>query len=121
MSHAKLLAAGLVVLIAADLVLASSDHWVAVLGGVALWGVHMGMTQGLLATMVADTAPADLRGTAYGLFNLVSGFGLLVASALAGLIWDRFGASSTFLAGAAFCMLALAGLGRYLFGTTVAD
>ena len=70
------------------------------------------MTQGLLATTVADTAPADLRGTAFGLFNLMSGFAFPVASALAGLTWDRFGASSTFLAGAAFCMLALAGLAR---------
>lgn len=67
MSHTKLLAWGLIVLIAADLVLATNDHWTTVLVGVALWGVHMGMTQGLLATMVADTAPADLRGTAFGL------------------------------------------------------
>lgn len=66
MSHSKLLALGLIVLIAADLVLAINDHWAVVLAGVALWGVHMGITQGLLATMVADTAPADLRGTAYG-------------------------------------------------------
>ena len=73
MSHKTLLALGLLVLIAADLVLATNDHWGVVLAGVALWGVHMGMTQGLLATMVADTAPADLRGTAYGFFNLVSG------------------------------------------------
>ncbi len=109
-SHTKLLAAGLVVLIAADLVLASGEHWAAVLAGVGLWGVHMGMTQGLLATMVADTAPTDLRGTAYGLFNLVSGVAMLVASALAGLLWDRFGAASTFHAGAAFCVLSLIGL-----------
>lgn len=111
-SHTKLLAAGLVVLIGADLVLASGDHWITVLAGVALWGVHMGMTQGLLAAMVADTAPADLRGTAYGLFNLMSGLALLIASALAGLIWDRLGAPSTFHAGAVFCVLALAGLAR---------
>lgn len=112
MSHGKLLALGLVVLIAADLVLAINDHWWVVLGGVALWGVHMGITQGLLATMVADTAPADLRGTAYGFFNLVSGVAMLIASALAGLLWDRLGAIATFYAGAAFCVIALAGLMR---------
>jgi MFS family permease len=110
MSHAKLLMLGLVVLIAADLVLATDDHWTTVLLGVALWGVHMGMTQGLLATMVADTAPADLRGTAYGFFNLMSGLAMLVASVLAGLLWDQLGASFTFYAGAAFCVLALIGL-----------
>jgi MFS family permease len=110
MSHRKLLALGLVVLIAADLVLASNDHWGVVLAGVALWGVHMGITQGLLATMVADTAPADLRGTAYGFFNLVSGIAMLLASVVAGLLWDQLGASATFYAGAAFCMIALAGL-----------
>ena len=109
-SHTKLLAAGLVVLIAADLVLASSNHWAVVLGGVALWGVHMGMTQGLLATMVANTAPADLRGTAYGFFNLMSGLALLLASGLAGLVWDQLGAAYTFYAGAVFCVLALIAL-----------
>ena len=109
-SHTKLLAAGLVVLVAADLVLASSNHWAVVLGGVALWGVHMGMTQGLLATMVANTAPADLRGTAYGFFNLMSGLALLVASGLAGLVWDQLGAAYTFYAGAVFCVLALIAL-----------
>lgn len=109
-SHKKLLGWGLVVLIAADLVLAMDDHWTTVLAGVALWGVHMGMTQGLLATMVADTAPADLRGTAFGFFNLVSGLAMLIASVLAGLLWDRLGASFTFYAGAAFCGVALLGL-----------
>jgi MFS family permease len=110
MDHGRLLGAGLVVLIAADLVLASSSHWAVVLAGVSLWGVHMGMTQGLLATMVADTAPPDLRGTAYGLFNLVSGIAMLVASACAGLLWDWQGAAATFMAGTAFCALALAAL-----------
>ncbi|WP_430625269.1 MFS transporter, partial [Ralstonia pseudosolanacearum] len=76
-SHTGLLALGLVVLIAADLVLGATDHWGAVLAGVALWGVHMGITQGLLATMVADTAPADLRGTAYGAFNLSTATGTM--------------------------------------------
>ncbi len=108
--HTRLLALGLVVLIAADLVLAHSYNWSTVLAGVALWGIHMGMTEGLLAAMVADTAPADLRGTAYGFFNLMSGLAMLVASGLAGLVWDRFGAAITFYTGAAFCLLALAGL-----------
>ncbi len=105
-----LLGAGLLVLIAADAVLASGSDWRVVLAGVSLWGLHMGMTQGLLATMVADTAPADLRGTAYGLFNLVSGLAMLVASLCAGLLWDRLGAPATFLAGIAFCVLALLAL-----------
>ncbi|MEW5889886.1 MAG: MFS transporter [Pseudomonadota bacterium] len=112
MNHKTLLALGLVILIAADLVLAMDDHWTTVLAGVALWGVHMGMTQGLLATMVADTAPADLRGTAFGFFNLVSGVAMLIASAVAGLLWDQLGASFTFYAGAAFCGVALLGLLR---------
>jgi MFS family permease len=110
MSHTKLLALGLLVLIAADLVLAYSSHWSVVLVGVSLWGIHMGMTQGLLATMVADTAPADLRGTAYGFFNLISGIAMLFASAFAGLLWDKLGASFTFYAGAGFCVVALLGL-----------
>ena len=109
-SHKALLALGLVVLIAADAVLASSAQVAVVLAGVALWGVHMGITQGLLATMVADTAPVDLRGTAFGFFNVVSGLAMLVASAVAGLLWDRLGAPATFLAGAAFSALALAAL-----------
>jgi MFS family permease len=112
MSHKKLLAWGLVVLIAADLVLATNDHWTTVLAGVALWGIHMGITQGLLATMVADTAPADLRGTAFGLFNLVSGMALLNASVVAGLLWDQLGASFTFYAGAGFCVITLIALIR---------
>jgi len=110
MSHRKLLALGLVVLIAADFVLAASEHWSVVLAGVALWGVHLGITQGLLATMVADTAPADLRGTAYGFFNLTSGLAMLLASVVAGLLWDSLGAAVTFYAGAGFCALALVGL-----------
>ncbi|OYW44996.1 MAG: MFS transporter, partial [Rhodobacterales bacterium 12-65-15] len=106
-SHRSLLIGGLALLILADLILASSAHWAVVLAGVAVWGVHMGMTQGLLAVMVADTAPADLRGTAYGFFNLVSGVALLVASLVAGLLWDSVGAPATFLTGAAFSALAL--------------
>ncbi len=108
--HGRLLAGGLLVLLAADLVLAISSHWSGVLAGVALWGIHMGITQGRLATMVADTAPADLRGTAYGFFNLVSGLAMLLASVCAGLLWDRFGAAFTFYAGSAFTVLALLAL-----------
>ncbi|MDB5859333.1 MAG: transporter [Ramlibacter sp.] len=109
-SHRGLLAAGLAALVAADLLLALADHGWPLWGGIALWGLHMAMTQGLLATMVADTAPAQLRGTAFGMFNLASGLALLVASGLAGWLWDRFGAPSAFLAGAAFSALTLAAL-----------
>ena len=110
MSHTKLLALGFMVLIAADLVLATSEHWGVVLAGVALWGIHMGMTQGLFAALIAHTAPPDLRGTAYGLFALVSGLAMLLASVLAGLLWDHLGASFTFYVGAAFCAVSLMGL-----------
>ena len=113
MSHMRLLTFGLLVLIAADLVLATNDHWGVVLLGVGLWGLHLGMTQGLLATMIADTAPADLRGTAYGFFNLASGLAMLIASVLAGFLWDQLGASFTFYAGAVFCGVALMGLTLY--------
>lgn len=109
-SHHGLLLAGLSVLVLADVVLAVSTHWVGLLLGVALWGVHMGMTQGLLAAMVAAQAPADLRGTAFGFFNLVSGVALLAASVLAGLLWQTLGPAWTFGAGAAFSVLAMAAL-----------
>ncbi|MEY4676462.1 MAG: hypothetical protein RLZZ470_969 [Pseudomonadota bacterium] len=109
-SHVKLLVGGTLVLIAADLGLASGNDTTTLLVGIGLWGIHMGMTQGLLATMVADTAPADLRGTAFGMFNLVSGLALLVASGLAGWLWDTYGASATFQGGAVFALLALVGL-----------
>ena len=110
MAHTRLLLWGLAVLIAADLVLAASNHWIGLLAGVALWGVHMGMTQGLLAAMVADVAPADLRGTAFGFFNLMSGLALLLASLTAGVLWERFGATTTFLAGAGFSTMAMIAL-----------
>ncbi|MCL6618628.1 MAG: MFS transporter [Thermomonas hydrothermalis] len=109
-ARSHLLALGLVVLIASDLSLASAGGWPVVLAGVALWGIHMGMTQGLLAAMVADTAPADLRGTAFGMFNLVSGLAMLAASVIAGLLWDRLGSTATFLTGAGFAALTLLGL-----------
>ena len=100
-SHPILLALGVVLLIAADLMLLIDNHGIALWGGIVLWGLHMGMTQGLLAAMVADTAPEDMRGTAFGCFNFVSGVAVLLASVVAGLLWDRFGAEQTYLAGAA--------------------
>lgn len=109
--HGRLLAGGLVVLVTADLVLAFGATAAALLAGVALWGLHMGLTQGLLAAMVAEAAPAELRGTAYGVFNLVAGVAMLVSSALAGLLWDRLGSAFTFAAGAGFAALTLAVLG----------
>ena len=109
-SHHGLLLAGLSVLVLADVVLAASTHWTGLLLGVALWGVHMGMTQGLLAAMVADTAPADLRGTAYGFFNLMSGLAMLAASVVAGLLWQYWGPAWTFGAGAMFSAVAMAAL-----------
>lgn len=113
MSHKKLLTGGLMVLIAADLVLAVHNHWSTVLAGVALWGIHMGMTQGLLATMVADTAPVDLRGTAYGCFNLACGLSLLIASVVAGVLWDQIGAAATFYTGALLSGITIAGIAMY--------
>ena len=112
MQHGTLLTWGLLLLIGADALLAYSNAGVWVWAGIALWGLHMAMTQGLLATMVAATAPADLRGTAFGFFNLVSGIAMLIASAVAGLLWDQAGASFTFYAGAGFCVLALLSLAR---------
>ena len=105
--HRRLLVLGILTLVAADLCLAYSSDWAWVWAGISLWGLHLGMTQGLLARLVADTAPADLRGTAYGFFNLMGGLALLVASVLAGVLWDRLGAATTFLAGAGLSMLAI--------------
>lgn len=107
MSHMRLLGAGLLVLIGADLVLAMAQGLTAVAVGVALWGLHMGMTQGVLATMVAAAAPAQLRGTAFGVFNLVCGIAMLIASVLAGLLWDVLGPAATFGGGAVFSLIAL--------------
>ena len=106
MDHRRLLAWGLAVLVTADLVLAQASGVAGVLLGVALWGVHMGMTQGLLASMVAHAAPADLRGTAFDFFNLVCGVAMLLASVCAGWLWDAVGSSATFYAGAGFSVLA---------------
>lgn len=107
MNRHTLLAAGLVVLIAADMFLARAQGLVLVTAGVVLWGLHMGFTQGLLATMVADSAPASLRGTAFGFFYFVSGIAMLIASVLAGLLWDKLGAAVTFYCGAGFSVVAL--------------
>ncbi len=102
-----LLALGMALLIAADLVLALGQSVRSVFLGVAVWGLHMGFTQGILAAMVSETAPSTLRGTAFGVFNLACGLCVLVASVLAGWLWDRFGASTTFLAGAALVAVPL--------------
>jgi MFS family permease len=106
-NHTVLLRYGLLLLVAADLVLGASSHLAVVFAGVTLWGLHMGLTQGLLATMVAAVAPADLRGTAFGFFNLCSGLAMLAASVVAGELWDRLGPSYTFHAGAAFAIFSL--------------
>jgi MFS family permease len=103
-----LLLSGLVALIAADLLLAFGQTLLAVFLGICLWGLHMGLTQGVLAALIAETAPVRLRGTAFGLFGLITGLAALLASIIAGLLWDRIGASATFLAGAAFAAAAFA-------------
>jgi len=109
--HQKwLLSGGLLALILADLILAGATTVGQVLSGTAVWGMHMGLTQGLLAALVAQTAPNDLRGTAFGVFNFVSGFALLAASAFAGWLWDAVGPSFTFFASATFAVIAWAGL-----------
>ena len=105
-----LLASGFVILVIADLVLAAASDVGWVMIGVMLWGLHMGLTHGILAAMVADTAPARLRGTAFGIFNLISGIALLLASVLAGWLWGRYGAPVTFYAGATVAAVALPGL-----------
>jgi MFS family permease len=109
-SHRGLLLIGMLLLIAADLVLAYADTLAIVFVGAALWGLHMAFTQGLLSKLVADTVPARLRGTGFGIFNLVGGLALLLASVIAGGLWHSFGASATFLAGAAFACVASVGL-----------
>ncbi len=108
-----LLIGGLTVLIAADWVLAQATSPLMVLLGAAFWGVHLGLTQGLFSKLVADNTPVRLRGTAFGIFNLVSGVGLLLASVIAGALWSAFGASATFSAGAVFAAVAAAGLLLY--------
>lgn len=110
MNRAAVLATGIALLIAADLALAFLPSIGGVALGVVLWGLHMGLTQGLLAALVADTSPAELRGTAYGFFNLLGGLAMLAASVIAGALWDSAGPQGTFFAGAGFALVALAGL-----------
>ena len=105
-----LLAAGLAVLVLADIILAFGQSIPQMLVGVALWGLHMGLTQGGLSTMVADSAPAHLRGTAFGAFNLACGLALLAGSVLAGVLWDVYGPAATFMGGGTFAVMTLVGL-----------
>jgi MFS family permease len=104
------LMSGFLVLVLADLVLAFGSNIVMIIIGAALWGLHMGLTQGLLASLVADTAPAELRGTAFGMFNLVTGVATLLASIVAGALWDLIGPVGTFVTGASFAAIALVGV-----------
>ena len=106
-SRTKLLCMGMGLLILADLVLAQSSSFITMMFGVALWGLHMGFSQGILASLVADKAPTELKGTAFGIFNLVSGVCMLIASALAGGLWQYVGSGCTFLAGALLAATAL--------------
>jgi sugar phosphate permease len=114
--HPKLLIAGLAALVAADIVLARAASPVIVLVGAALWGLHMALTQGTLAKLVADATPADLRGTGFGVFNLITGVSTLFASLIAGALWSTTGPYATFLAGAAFAAIAAIGLSAYGYG-----
>jgi MFS family permease len=109
-----LLFAGFGALIAADVALAVAPGIWIVMVGVGLWGLHMGITQGLIAALVADAAPPELRASAFGLFNFMSGIALLLASLVAGFLWQKIGAPVTFLASAGFAALGLLGCARYL-------
>src|SRR5688500_9351590 len=113
------LSVGFALLLIADLMLALGGNIGVVVFGAALWGLHMGLTQGLLSALVADTAPPELRGTAFGMFNLVTGLAMLAASVIAGSLWDMVGPGGTFLAGALFTAAALAALPlvRWRLGT----
>jgi len=104
MTARTLLLWGLATLIAADLLLAFAPGIWGAFSGIALWGVHMALTQGLFAKLIADRAPEELRGSAFGLFNLATGFAMLAASVIAGLLWDQWGRATTFLAGAGFAL-----------------
>jgi MFS family permease len=104
------LSVGFALLLIADLLLAVGGNIGVVALGAVLWGLHMGLTQGLLAALVADTAPPELRGTAFGMFNLITGLAMLAASVIAGSLWDMVGPGGTFLAGALFTAAALAAL-----------
>ncbi len=107
LSKKFLLGIGLVLLALADLILAQADSALVVMAGAALWGLHMGFSQGILATMVANASAPELKGTAFGLFNFVTGLFMLLASLIAGWLWDSYGAETTFYAGAVFSVLTL--------------
>ena len=107
MDRGTLLALGFIALIGAQLLLANAFHYGLALAGIAVWGLHLGLTQGLLSTKVAGSAPDHLRGTAFGIFNLANGIALLIASLVAGVLWQMLGASTTFYAGAFFAAAAL--------------
>lgn len=109
-SRHRLFAVGMVMLILADLALAFANGAAGVFLGAALWGLHLGMTQGLLAAMIADTTPAAWRGTAFGVFSLISGLALLIASVAAGALWDWHGSQTTFLLGGVFALLSVCAL-----------
>ena len=96
-----ILTAGILLLVSGNVVLAMVPGLVGLLLGVALWGGHMALTQGLFAKLIANAAPAHLRATSFGLFHVATGVGLLLASIGGGLLWDRDGSSATFLASAA--------------------
>jgi MFS family permease len=113
LSRRMLLFLGLIMLVLADLALALAEApWLAFVGA-GFWGLHMGFTQGLFLKLVADTAPAELRGTAFGIFNLICGFATLLASVAAGALWQLLGPSATFVAGAIFAALAAIGIIAY--------
>ena len=114
MPPARLLILALTALVAADLCLAFSNGLVGTFAGIALWGVHMAFSQGLLSKLVADRAPAELRASAFGIFNMFTGITLLVASILAGILWERAGSSVTFLTGAGFSALSVILVGVFL-------
>jgi MFS family permease len=108
MSPRLILMAGLVVLVAGDVVLAESGSYAGLALGVALWGAHMALTQGIFSRMIADSAPEGLRATSFGAFWFVSGVAALLASLGAGWLWDRQGSSATFITSAAVAAAALA-------------
>src|SRR5947209_9112049 len=99
---------GMAALIAGNLVLAETAGFAGLVFGTALWGAHMALTQGIFARMIADSAPEPLRATSFGAFWFVTGFAGLFASLGAGWLWDREGASATFLTSAAVAAAALA-------------
>ena len=109
-SRPNLLMMGISFLIAADIVLATAGSVWQVMAGAAVWGLHMGATQGLLSAIVADVVPADLRGTAFGLYSLITGAAMLAASVIAGFLWTVVGPAAAFTAGAAFAVLSITGV-----------